>query len=540
MTEEKDKKNSNSDKNGAPSSSGNIAERCHKRIQEEDEKYFNSDKEKTEEIDSDFIHECLYENEHGDGALYARLFAGKFLYAKKLKEWLVFKGHHLEVDFMEDALTAVEEVTKIYKKETLNLWNKIQELKKEEGNDEEILKLNETRKALNKRVNRLYTDRGRINCLKHAHTIKSRLAILGDQIDQQPYLLAVQNGIIDLKTGELRNGKIEDYLMKASPVEWKDINEPCPEWERALSQIFEDYRGKPREKVVKFIQRLIGYVLIGSVEEHVFVMMAGSGRNGKGTIMRMVEYILGSLAGTVQSEMLLGQKAERSSAAVSPDIMNLRGLRLANASETDDGRRFSSSKVKWLSGGDRLQGRFPYDKRMTDFDPTHTLFLQTNHPPHAQSSDKPFWERLILIELFWEYVRNPKNPKKERQRDTKLEKRLQAEASGILAWMVRGCRDYQIEGLNIPDEVIAAGKKYKKSEDDMAEWYDNKCDLGEDYEGGSKEMYDNFKDWFKDNVSDYKISHRKFSLELVKALPDLVKYKNSEGITFYRGIRLKP
>jgi putative DNA primase/helicase len=302
--------------------------------------------------------------------------------------------------------------------------------------------------------------------------------------------------------------------------------------------MFEDRKGKPRPEVVAFIQRLFGYVLIGNVSEHIFVMLAGEGRNGKGTIMTIIEYILGSLAGTVQSEMLLGQKMERSAAAVSPDIMNLRGLRLANASETDDGRRFSSSKVKWLSGGDTLQGRWPYDKRMTDFAPTHTLFLQTNHPPHADSSDKPFWERLILIEFMWSYVQNPRKAN-ERKRDITLKDRLLKESSGILGWLVKGCLIYLKDGLNIPDAIIEAGKKYRKSEDDMGDWIEEKTNLGEDSDTSSTALYDNFKEWYTDNVSkSYTWSHRKFGIELMKSLPELYRHKE-DGITKYRGIGLK-
>jgi putative DNA primase/helicase len=516
-----------------------IADQVNERVAQEQAKFGPvADPEESQEITPEFIKQCLYENEHGDGMLYSALFSGRFLYAKVLKEWLVFEGHHLDIDFMEDALTSVEEVTKAYKQDAIRISSKIAKLKKEGAAEENIKEFETMWSALNKRVTRLYSDRGRTNCLKHAHTIKTRLAIKGDEIDQKPYLLAVKNGVVDLKTGELRAGRLDDYLMKASPVEYKGIEEPCLEWEKALSNMFEDRKGKPRPEVVAFIQRLFGYVLIGNVSEHIFVMLAGEGRNGKGTIMTIIEYILGSLAGTVQSEMLLGQKMERSAAAVSPDIMNLRGLRLANASETDDGRRFSSSKVKWLSGGDTLQGRWPYDKRMTDFAPTHTLFLQTNHPPHADSSDKPFWERLILIEFMWSYVQNPRKAN-ERKRDITLKDRLLKESSGILGWLVKGCLIYLKDGLNIPDAIIEAGKKYRKSEDDMGDWIEEKTNLGEDSDTSSTALYDNFKEWYTDNVSkSYTWSHRKFGIELMKSLPELHRYKEG-GITKYRGIGLK-
>jgi putative DNA primase/helicase len=517
----------------------NMVDQVNERVEQEEAQFGEAaEQEGPQEITSAFIKQCLYENERGDGMLFSVVHAGRFLYANVLKEWLVFRDHHLEIDVMEEALIAVEDVATIYKQEAIKTATKKNKAKKEELSDAVVEALDEEKKGFNKRVNRLYADRGRTNCLKFARTIKTPLAIRGDEIDQKPYLLAVKNGVIDLKTGELRPGQLNDYLMKASPVEFKGIDAPCPEWEKFLSNVFENQKAKSRPEIVNFIQRLMGYVLIGNVSEHIFVMLAGEGRNGKGTIMTLIEHILGSLAGTVQSEMLLGQKVERSSAAVSPDIMNLRGLRLANASETDDGRRFSSSKVKWLSGGDTLQGRWPYDKRMTDFAPTHTLFLQTNHPPHAQSSDKPFWERLVYIEFLWSYVKNPKKTN-ERKRDITLKDRLIAEASGILGWLVKGCLIYQEDGLAIPDEVIEAGKRYKKSEDDMGEWIDDKCVLDEDYHSGATELFDNFKEWYAANVSkSYQWSQRKFGIELMKSLPDLHKYKE-DGVTKYRGIGLR-
>lgn len=515
----------------------NISEKVNLRTKLENEELPNGENI-TEEITPDFIKECLYDNEQGDGKLFSVLNKGRFLYANLLKEWLVFKDHHLEIDVMQEALISVDDVAQIYKKEAAKAAAEKKKAKNNEKSEEIIEMFENQKKGYNTRVNRLHSDRGRTNCLKFARTIKEPLSIKGDEIDQQPYLLAVKNGVIDLKTGEIRLGKIDDYLLKASPVEFKGIDEKCLEWEKFLLNVFEDLKGKPREEVVNFIQRLIGYVLIGNVSEHIFVMLSGDGRNGKGTIMTILEYILGSLAGVVQSEMLLGQKTERSAASVSPDIMNLRGLRLANASETDDGRRFSSSKVKWLSGGDTLQGRFPYDKRLTDFYPTHTLFLQTNNNPHADSSDKPFWERLVLIDFLWSYVKNPTKPN-ERKRDINLKNKLMNEASGILAWMVRGCLLYQKEGLNIPDQIIKAGQKYRKSEDVMGDWIDDKCVIDKDIETTSADLFDSFKEWFKDNESKkYEWTRRKFGISLKKSHPDLHKYKNTSGITCYKGIGL--
>jgi putative DNA primase/helicase len=230
----------------------NIAAQVQKRIDQEKAELGEPDGSTPgpPKIDDAFIKQCLFENEHGDGMLYSRMFAGKFLYAKVLKEWLVFAGHHLDIDFMDDSVSAVEDVTKTYKQEALKTMNKIKQMEKDRETKEDIESVEGYLKSLNGRVQRLYSDRGRTNCLKHAHTIKTRLAIKGDEIDQEPYLLAVKNGVVDFKSGELRDGQIDDYLMKSSPVEFKGTDAPCVEWKKFLLNVFEDKDGNEQPAMV--------------------------------------------------------------------------------------------------------------------------------------------------------------------------------------------------------------------------------------------------------------------------------------------------
>ena len=327
----------------------------------------------TDKVDSNLIEECLNANELGDGILYSVLNEGKYVYNKSSREWLRWTGHHWELDVMESSLAAVEDVCRAYLREAVNIVQKI--AKASEGGDQDakqqIAQLEKTQKWIYKRVYSLRADTRRNSCLKFAHSnpVKS-LSIKGDELDQNPWLLACKNGVIDLRTGELRPGRPEDYLLKAAPTEWKGINGPAPTWEQALFEIFDG-----DESIIKYLQRLFGYAITGLTREHVFPILYGKGRNGKGTIVEAICHVLGPLAGSIQSEMLLDQGRVRSSAGPSPDVMALRGLRLAFASETDEGRRFSTARVKWLVGGDTLVGRLPHDKHEIRFRPTHTLFL---------------------------------------------------------------------------------------------------------------------------------------------------------------------
>jgi len=205
-----------------------------------------------------------------------------------------------------------------------------------------------------------------------SHTIDQPLAITGEEMDNKPMLFPCANGVIDLETGKCKPGQPSDYLSMSSPVEWRGIDEPAPLWEKTLREIFNCDRTGDDQSVIEYLQRLFGYAMTGLVQEKVFPVLYGkTGWNGRSLIVETISYIMGDFAGSIPAEMLLSQRISKSASGPSPDIMSLKGLRMAFASEIDEGQRFSAAKIKWLTGKDELTGRNPHDKYPTRFYPTH-------------------------------------------------------------------------------------------------------------------------------------------------------------------------
>ena len=231
-------------------------------------------------------------------------------------------------------------------------------------------------------------------------------------------------------------------MRRACPVEWTGLNTPAPVWEQSLSEILGAYDG-----VIDYVQKVLGYAITGMSTEPLFLMLYGDrGRNGKTVIMETLKKVLGPYMGPVPAEMLLDRNVPKDPDSASPTIMNLNGLRVVWASETNENRRFSTSQVKLLSGSDSLTGRYLWDRENTEFRPTHTLFLLTNFLPRAPAHDSAFWERLRMINFPYRFVDQPKG-EYDRPRNPKLEKLLEDELPGILAWLVRGCLMFQKDGL---------------------------------------------------------------------------------------------
>lgn len=492
------------------------------------------EQESKDGITSAFIAACLNANERGDGTLFAARHRGKCVFDVTSEQWYYWTGHYWGRDKKLNVFELIEEVCMSYLEEAERIEKKAQskELSGEDNAPKREALYNK-RDAYRDRVRQLRGNRAP-KCLTWAYRIEDGLKMCGEEFDVDPWLLACKNGVIELRTGRFREGRPGDNLSKAAPVEWLDIETPAPQFEDFLNSTFGG-----NQELIGYLRRLFGYAITGLSTEHILPVLHGEGRNGKGTLVETIRYVLGDLAQPIQSEMLLDQRGARSSSGPSPDIMTLKGLRIAFASETDEGRKFSTSRAKWLSGGDTLTGRNPHDRYETVFEPTHLLCLLTNHLPHAPGDDFAFWQRIHLIPFKTSFVDNPVK-ENERLKVKDIREKLKAEAPGILAWLVRGCIEWQQQGLNPPPEVLSATEDYRMNEDLLAQFIEAYChdpelDQVKAARTAYKEIYTSFKEWYEAERGDYPPKKARFS-EIMERRFKKVKVG---GTIYFHGISLK-
>lgn len=446
----------------------------------------------------EFVLDCLHSGEYGDGLLFAFLFRGKALYDHTEKEWYTWQGHYWKRDdtgrikrYVSGRLASVY----IRAGATLNERQAAIDLETEEGKAQ-LAKLKSTIAALTKRAFELKHIARCKNVLNYAAS-EDDMAITAEQWDCNKWVLAVQNGVIDLRTGECREGKPHDYIRTVCPTEWQGLHAPARRWEQALQEIFEDRPDPDRQALISFLQRFFGYGITGETRDHYFAVLYGDeGRNGKDTIAHALSYTLGPASGAISNDVLLDTGKNRAAGAATPHLSDLQGKRLAWASEPEKGSRFNVGQVKLLSGGGEISTRGVYEKRNHVFSPTHKLILLTNHKPHADANDSSFWDRLRLVTFNVRYVDNPDPAKPhEHKPDKALGNTLEQEASGILAWLVRGCLDWQKQGLNTPAEILAAGQSYRQEEDTIALFVEECCVENENVRCYASEAYNRYKTW---------------------------------------------
>lgn len=274
--------------------------------------------------------------------------------------------------------------------------------------------------------------------------------------------------------------------------------------------------------MIHFIQKAVGYSLTGNVSERVMFILYGKGANGKTTFLTVLKNLLDDYALQAPVSMLMVKKWD----TIPNDIARLFRARFVSATEAEEGQRLAESLVKYITGGDIIVARFLHGE-FFEFEPTHKIWLATNHKPIIRGTDKAIWDRIRLIPF------NVTIP--EEKQDKQLLEKLTQEFSGILTWAVQGCLLWQQEGLGYPEEIKMATQEYRDEMDILGNFISECCIVAKEAQAKSSELYQRYSDWCKEN-GEIAISQRSFGLKLQEK--GFVKIKLPSGNIAYRGIGL--
>jgi len=314
---------------------------------------------------------------------------------------------------------------------------------------------------------------------------RAGLAVSIEEFDQDEWLLNVVNGTLDLNTGQLLPHDRDNLITKKASVEWLGLNEQLPEWDAFLDQV----TGGDID-LQKFLQVAVGYTLTGSTAEEKFFFVHGPAASGKSTFMEAVRMILGDYAKTADFETFLKRK---DTGNARPDIARLVGARLVSAIELDEGKRFAEGMMKSITGGDMITARHLYQESF-EFKPMLKLWLVANHAPDIDSGDDGMWRRVLRVPF--EHI-VPEN-----QRDPSVKAQLidpGIAGPAILAWAVRGCLEWQQNGLQVPQSVEEATQEYRDEMNPFEDFFTDECEFSDQHSVASKSIYDNYKEWAIEN-----------------------------------------
>jgi putative DNA primase/helicase len=344
-----------------------------------------------------------------------------------------------------------------------------------------------------------------------------KIAVTADSWDADPFLLGTPGGTVDLRTGELRPPSQHDGITKITSV--APLDEPCPRWLQFLQEA-----ARNDQELIQFLQQWCGYCLTGDTRQHSLIFCYGSGGNGKSVFLNTVTGILKDYAATAAMDTFTASRGDKHPT----ELAMLRGARLVTASETEEGKAWAESRIKQLTGGDRISARF-MRQDFFEFIPQFKLTIVGNHKPVLRNVDDAARRRFNIVP----FIHKPENP------DRELEQKLMREAGGILSWMIQGCLEWQKSGLQRPSSVRDATESYFEDQDLFGQWLDECCSI----KLGNREHWDRsaslFESWteFAHKAGESPGSIKTFRSNMVRR--DFEPYRvPQDGKAAYRFVRL--
>jgi putative DNA primase/helicase len=277
-------------------------------------------------------------------------------------------------------------------------------------------------------------------------------------------------------------------------------------------------------ELIAFVQRAVGYTLTGSVSEQCLFILIGTGANGKSTFLTTLQKLFGDYAASIPMQSLMDQ---RNGSQQTNDLAYLVGKRFVAASEGERGQKLAESKVKLMTGGDRIVCRQLY-RDYIEFDPQFKVWLATNNLPNIAGTDDAIWRRIMVIPF-------PVTIPPE-ERDKTLLDRVIQELPGICNRAMEGLIEWRQQGLNPPPRILQSTGNYRDDNDTVGQWIESACVQEPGLRSTMKELYESYKLWCENSGVDA-MQNTCFGKELTRRRFQAFKGRSGNGRL---GIGLRP
>jgi P4 family phage/plasmid primase-like protien len=327
-----------------------------------------------------------------------------------------------------------------------------------------------------------------------------------DNLDTNMYLMGFKNGILDIKNKDFRPGSVDDYVSMSTNIDYIEYD-PNNAAHRKISSDIDDFFEKvfPNKNVRKYIWQHMASMLVGENKTQSFNIYNGSGSNGKSIFVEILKIALGDYAiGSVPLSLITGNRPETGS--TNTELLNLRNKRLAIMNEPKINTHLNEGAMKELTGGDEVQARGLYDKKITHFKPQFKLSVCTNTMFEVNSNDDGTWRRIKRIDFISKFVTDGRKPTKENphiyKADTSLSSRLKSWTPILMGRLAQIAFEMQGD-VDECEEVNQASNEYR-TEQDCLELFVNEM-IEKEEEGQEtttlklQNIMREFKIWFQDN-----------------------------------------
>lgn len=299
-------------------------------------------------------------------------------------------------------------------------------------------------------------------------------------IDQNKDLLGFENGVLDLKTMEFRQGVCSDYISLSTGYDYQHYDHDDPLYLEVIDLLIQIF---PHPDTREFTLKSLSSCLDGYNRDENFYIWSGKngqGGSGKSTITTLAGKSLGEYATEAPVSLLTGKRENSNSA--NPALIAIRNKRLVVFQEPGANDLIQSDTLKLLSGGDMISARDNYSGQIT-FTPNAKFIMPCNRLPSLSSSDGGTARRIKITEFISVFVDNPsqdneKNGIYEFKINNELKSKLELYKPVFMCILLNYYRNYRSNGLIPPETVMKVTRKYENNNNNMKQFIDENISKG--------------------------------------------------------------
>jgi len=363
-----------------------------------------------------------------------------------------------------------------------------------------------------------------------------------NKLDQNPYLLSCENGVVDFKPEhggdvKFRKGKPEDYLSLNTGIEYiplKKCNQIIQdEIKKFMHQLF------PMPELYEYMWDHLASTLLGTNQNQTFNIYTGEGRNGKSKLVELMAMTLGDYKGSVPISLITQKRG--SIGGVSPEIAQLMGKRYAVMQEPSKGDKINEGIMKEITGGDPITGRLLFKDSIT-FTPQFKLVVCTNNLFDIRSNDNGTWRRIRVCPYKSIFTEEPFKDvsKKENSYQYLVDKNIDKDKfpNWIQTFLAMLVDRVTITKGDVKDcaIVMMASNEYRDDQNSLSQFSQEILELDEEGVLKWTSVWETFKKWWIENGKGPKPS----SKELKKFLDRKYgKRERAKSSFWWKGVRIK-
>ena len=338
-----------------------------------------------------------------------------------------------------------------------------------------------------------------------------------------PEMIAFRNGIYNLKTSELSEHDRKYFYTNLVPHDCAP-SAVCPRFLKWLSEVI-------RPEDVPFLQEWMGYLFYTKVVEAAFLILVGTGQNGKTILMDMLIKILGEENVT-----------NISLAALTYDIYERAEIyhKMANISD-DIGSEVirNAGKLKAASSGSMMTVQRKFGQPH-NIHPYLKLMYAANEPPEIKDQTEAIKMRLKTIEFPYVFSKTPGEGDKPARDREEIEAELTEEIPGIINWALEGLKrlsanKFKFSASRSTEETWVF---YQRKSNPVLAFVDECINLTQD-EGDKitpETLYNAFCEWVEGTGIKMKVKRVPFFKKLKEEGIETRQKAEDERKRFYYGI----